>query len=109
MTKNEQLIANVKNIFKNLNEKLYIGFSVVNKYGDKRLNTRIIKYNESDNACFRTDGKKLIHIEYGLSEFLSGNYADTYEIKVKKSCIMFRWQHKEEMTNWRMLTFSVVK
>ena len=109
MTKNEQIILNVRNILRNLNEKLFVGFFVIDKYGNKRSNVRIVNYNEDDNVCRFMFGQDQRKVQYGLPQFLSGDFANTYEIKVKKSAIMFRWMNNGEMTNWRVLTFSVIK
>ena len=109
MTKNEQIILNLRKIFRNLSEKMYIGFQVLNGRGEVKSSTRIVKYDSEKNAFLGKHGNGFRDIEESVIRLLTSTNPDDYEIKVEKSAILYRWQVNEGMTNWRKLSFSVVR
>jgi hypothetical protein len=109
MSKNAQIILNLRKIFRNLSEKMYIGFQVLNGRGEVKSSTRIVKYDSEKNAFLGKYGDGFRDIEESVIRLLTSTNPDDYEIKVEKSAILYRWQVNEGMTNWRKLSFSVVR
>ena len=109
MSKNVQIIRNLRNIFHDINEKMYIGFYVLNGHGDVRISTRIVKFDSKKNKFLGKYGEDFRNIEDSLLRLLTTTNPDEYEIKVEKSAVLYRWPNSKGMTNWRKLTFSVVK
>jgi hypothetical protein len=109
MSKNAQIILNLRKIFRNLSEKMYISFQVLNGRGEVKSSTRIVKYDSEKNAFLGKHGDGFRDIEESVIRLLTSTNPDDYEIKVEKSAILYRWQVNEGMTNWRKLSFSVVR
>lgn len=109
MSKNAQIIRNLRNIFHDINEKMYIGFYVLNGRGDVRSATRIVKYDSKKNTFVGKCGEGFRNIEESLLRLLTTTNPDDYEIKIEKSTVLYRWPNSNGMTNWRKLTFSVIK
>ena len=109
MSKNAQIISKLRNIFHDINEKMYIGFYVLNGRGDVRTSTRIVKYDSKKNKFLGKYGEGFKNIEESLLRLLTTTNPDEYEIKVEKSAVLYRWQDGNGMSNWRKLTFSVVR
>jgi hypothetical protein len=109
MSKNAQIIRNLRNIFHNISEKMYIGFYVLNGRGDVRSATRIVKYDSESNTFVGKHGEGFRDIEDSLLRLLTATNPDDYEIKVEKSAVLYRWHNSNGMANWRKLTFSVIK
>ena len=109
MTKNAQIISNLRNIFYDINEKMYIGFYVLNGRGDVRTATRIVKYDSEKNVFVGKHGEGFRDIEDSLLRLLTATNPDDYEIKVEKSAVLYRYPNSNGMTNWRKLTFSVIR
>lgn len=110
MDKQVKIVNGIKNVLINLNDKIFVGYTVYGHGGFEKthINTRIIKYNPETNEIFSKNGDEMKKIDRGLCRFLRGEDND-YEIKVKKGVVMFRRNSLEEMSNWRKLTFSIVK
>lgn len=109
MTKNAQIIRNLRNIFHNISEKMYIGFYVLNGRGDVRSATRIVKYDSESNTFVGKHGDGFKLVEDSVLHLLTTTNPDEYEIKVEKSAVLYRWPNSNGMTNWRKLTFRVVR
>lgn len=109
MSKNAQIISNLRNIFYDINEKMYIGFYVLNGRGDVRTATRIVKYDSEKNVFVGKYGEVFRDIEDSLLRLLTATNPDDYEIKVEKSAVLYRYPNGNGMTNWRKLTFSVIR
>ena len=109
MSKNAQIIRNLRNIFYDINEKMYIGFYVLNGRGEVRTATRIVKYDSESNTFVGKHGEGFRGIEDSLLRLLTTTNPDEYEIKVEKSAVLYRYPNSKGMTNWRKLTFSVIR
>ena len=80
-----------------------------NGRGDVRSSTRIVKYDSEKNAFMSKDGEGFRRIEESLIRLLTSTNVEDYEIKVEKSAVLYRYPNSKGMTNWRKLTFSVVR
>ena len=109
MTKNEQIVRNLRNIFIDISEKMYIGFYVLNGRGEVRSATRIVGYDTNKKNLLGTHAGGFRDIEESLIRLLTSTNVEDYEIKVEKSAVLYRYPNSKGMTNWRKLTFSVVK
>ena len=109
MTKNEQIVRNLRNIFIDISEKMYIGFYVLNGRGEVRSATRIVGYDTTKKNLLGTHAGGFRDIEESLIRLLTSTNVEDYEIKVEKSAVLYRYPNSKGMTNWRKLTFSVVK
>lgn len=109
MSKNAQIIRNLRNIFYDINEKMYIGFYILNGRGDVRTATRIVKYDSEKNVFVGKYGEGFRDIEDSLLRLLTATNPDDYEIKVEKSAVLYRYPNGNGMTGWRKLTFSVIR
>lgn len=110
MDKQIKIVNGIKNVLINLNDKIFVGYTVYSHGGFKttQLLTRIVKYNPETNEIFSKNGDDLKKVDRGLCRFLRAEDND-YEIKVKKGVVMFRRNSLEKTPNWRKLTFSIVK
>lgn len=92
-----------------MSEKLHISFQVLNGRGEVKSSTRIVKYDSEKNAFLGKHGDGFRDIEESVMQLLTSTNPDNYEIKVEESTILYRWQINDGMTNWRKLSFRVVR
>ena len=109
MTKNEHIIFNLRKIFSDINEKWFIMFSIIAGSGKDKNVARIVKYDEANGVLLSRHGDGFKLVEDSVLRLLTATNIDEYEIKVEKSAVLYRWPNSKGMTNWRKLSFSVVR
>ena len=109
MTKNEQIIFNLRKIFSDINEKWFIMFSIIAGSGKDKNVARIVKYDEANGVLLSKHGDGFKLVEDSVLRLLTATNIDEYEIIVEKSAVLYRWPNSKGMTNWRKLTFRIVR
>ena len=109
MSKNAQIIRNLRNIFYDINEKWFIRFSIITGNGKDKDGARIVKYDDANGVLLSKHGDGFKLVEDSVLRLLTTTNPDEYEIKVEKSAVLYRWPNSKGMTNWRKLTFRVIR
>ena len=109
MSKNAQIIFNLRKIFNDINEKWFIRFSIITGNGKDKDGARIVKYDDANGVLLSKHGDGFKLVEDSVLRLLTTTNPDEYEIKIEKSAVLYRWPNSKGMTNWRKLTFSVIR